>query len=590
MKHILILLIFLTGCGALSFLSPLPAPIVPRPIQYLPGAAFQPDITNGLFSDQRSAYYSMDEGIQYLPVDILLSLKRADNSGLRVMDELLLAKPERFGLLPNYVNPQSDLPLGITVSDDLNYVPIAGIACPTCHTSLISNDKGQFFLVDGASSQFMIDRLLPEMIKSIVATLINPVEFEAFYDRYQARVGYVNPSPLQASKDLAPMVQQAFLTNDTSPIAQKLPSNSSLNDAYPTYASLATRDKMFVYLTKRFIFFLGQTKYGNAKANSKIAAGGPGRANPWSVAKNMIADKYLHAKSNEEGGPVNVPFSWDYDRQKHVFWSGTTNSMLERNLAQCVSLITNFNDKTYESTCSIRKLERVSGYASKVQPPKWPENILGAIDQNYANKGKAIFKDRCLSCHNPLLSQTSAGSADFNYVDVGTDDNYVKGQMEFINGKNIFTDMIAPFISKVKTTAAKNENISDYDLVRLEGDGRWPAEWNMPVGNKIVAKPLYGVWATPPYLHNGSVPTMWDLLQPADQRPKEFHIGGYVYDSIRLGYREDRTLPDGFNFKVDCENCIGNSNRGHEFGTDLSAEEKWNLIEFMKTYSKETVF
>lgn len=593
MKLYHLLFLLLTGCGALALLSPLPAPINYRPIQYLPGADFQSDITNGLTNEERKIAYSMDEGIQYLPVNVLMSLKRPNDTGLRVMDELLLAKPERFGLLPNYVNPQFDTPLGITVSQDPApgnlYAPIAGIACSTCHTSLISNDEGQFFLVDGASSRFQVDRFIAEMLKAMVATLINPVEFDAFYARYQTRAAANITSELSTeTKDLTPLVQQAFLTNNTTDLEKSIPT-TTLADARPTNASLASKNGMYLYMTKRFIFFLGQTKYGNKPSGSHVADGGPGRANPWSVAKNMIADKYLHAKSTVEGGPVNVPFNWDFDRQKMIFLSGTTNSMLERNLAQCVSLLTIFDEKTFESTCSIKKMTAVSEYAKKVQPPKWPESILGNIDHTKADSGKTIFKDRCLSCHNPILSKTETGSANYDYLDVGTDDNYTKGQMEFINGQDIFPSMIAPFINKVKTTAAGDEGISDYELLHLE-DGRFPAIWVMPVGNRLVAKPLYGVWATAPYLHNGSVPTMWDLLQPADARPKQFHIGGYVYDSLKLGYVGDVGLPDGFDFVVGCENCVGNSNAGHEFGTDLSDEDKWSLIEFMKDYSKETVF
>jgi hypothetical protein len=592
--HLLFLL--LTGCGALALLSPLPAPLHPRPVQYLPGSSFQSSITNGLTNEERQVAYTMDEGIQYLSINILMALKRPNDTGLRVMDELLLAKPERFGLLPNYVNPQFDTPLGITVSQDqatpsTQYAPIGGIACFTCHTSLISNDKGQFFLVDGAASRFQVDRFLAEMLKSMVATLINPIEFDAFYARYQTRVAANITSELTSeTKELTPLVQQAFLTNNTADLEKNIPAISTLADAHPTTASLATKNGMYLYIVRRLIFFLAQTKYGNKPSGSHVSDGGPGRANPWSVAKNMISDKYLHSKSVIEGGPVSVPYNWDFDRQKMVFWSGTTNSMLERNLAQCVSLLTIFDEKTYESTCSIKKITAVSAYASKVHAPTWPEDILGAIDHDKASRGKVLYKDRCLSCHDPVASQTTTGSANYNYLDVGTDDNYVKGQMEYIDGKDIFPNMISPFINRVKEVAALHiEGMNYIDLYNLES-GRFPAVWIMPVGNRIVAKPLAGVWATAPYLHNGSVPTIWDLLQPVEDRPKQFHIGGYVYDTLKLGYFGDKSLPDGFDFIIGCENCVGNSNQGHEFGIEMSDDEKWDLIEFMKSYTKETAF
>ena len=53
------------------------------------------------------------------------------------------------------------------------------------------------------------------------------------------------------------------------------------------------------------------------------------------------------------------------------------------------------------------------------------------------------------------------------------------------------------------------------------------------------ARPLNGVWATAPFLHNGSVPTLWDLLQPVEKRPKQFYKGYNVYDFDNLGFIHD---------------------------------------------------
>lgn len=599
--HSLFLLLFLlTGCSALALLAPTPAPLVERPVQYLPGSSFDSTITNGLSNDDRKTLYSLDTGIQYLPINVMLSLKRTDPSGFRVMDELLFQKPERFGLLPNYIDPQSEIPLGITVSTDPHYAPMGGINCATCHTGLISNARGEFFLVDGGSSRFAVDRFIAEMVKSLVATLINPAEFDAFYNRYQLRSALTEKleNSDQTRKDMAELVKSLYTTGNTVDVQKAINDiailsgnkSTSLASSYPTEEQLSSRLGMYVYLTKRFLYFFSQTKYGTKIEGSTVSDSGLGRSNPWAVAKKMFADRYLHTSNGPklEGGPVNTPFNWDFNRQRLIFWDGVTNSMLERNLAQGVTLVTDFNNTTFETTVSIRGLKVVSDLSAKARAPKWATNILGDIDQGLAVKGKTIFQNNCLGCHDPMYNKTETGSAEYNYVDVGTDDSYYKGQMELVDGKSLFTQIIAPFINRVKITGAKNEKITD--LASYE-TGRFPILWQAPRGNAPGAKPLAGIWATPPFLHNGSVPTIWDLLQPAAQRPKHFHIGGYVYDSKKLGYIEDTSLPDGFDFNVSCAvGCGGNDNRGHEFGTNLSDDDKWALIEFMKVYSSDTQF
>ena len=92
-----------------------------------------------------------------------------------------------------------------------------------------------------------------------------------------------------------------------------------------------------------------------------------------------------------------------------------------------------------------------------------------------------------------------------------------------------------------------------------------------------------GVWATPPYLHNGSVLTLYDLLLPAAQRPAKFFVGGRKYDPVRLGYVNEQDAQRVFVFDT---TKSGNSNSGHEYGTTLSEEEKMQLLEFLKSFKQ----
>ncbi len=103
------------------------------------------------------------------------------------------------------------------------------------------------------------------------------------------------------------------------------------------------------------------------------------------------------------------------------------------------------------------------------------------------------------------------------------------------------------------------------------------------------ARPLNGIWATPPYLHNGSVPSVYKLLSPRDERPDVFYTGSREYDPRNLGYRTER-MRGAFKFDT---RVTGNSNDGHRFeegapgdgiiGGELSEDERLAIIEFLKS-------
>ena len=99
------------------------------------------------------------------------------------------------------------------------------------------------------------------------------------------------------------------------------------------------------------------------------------------------------------------------------------------------------------------------------------------------------------------------------------------------------------------------------------------------------ARPLNGIWAGAPYLHNGSVPNLYELLLPAAERSETFYIGSWEYDTERVGYAN---RPEPGAFLVDTT-LPGNSNAGHEYGTGadglalLSEAEVWALLEYLKT-------
>jgi hypothetical protein len=197
-------------------------------------------------------------------------------------------------------------------------------------------------------------------------------------------------------------------------------------------------------------------------------------------------------------------------------------------------------------------------YVKTVESPKYP----GTIDSDLAKKGERVFEIVCARCHGsyspgaPPYKETI-----FPLSRIGTDADRLR---------SVTPELI---------TATNNSIFGKY--VRVESTGGY------------VAPPLDGIWCRGPYLHNGSVPTLADLLLPAAQRPISFFVGGdTAYDLQRLGvmYREE-LAPDGsrqgaraskkqFQFNT---RDPANSNEGHEFSNKISAEDSAALLEYLKT-------
>jgi hypothetical protein len=95
--------------------------------------------------------------------------------------------------------------------------------------------------------------------------------------------------------------------------------------------------------------------------------------------------------------------------------------------------------------------------------------------------------------------------------------------------------------------------------------------------------PLDGLWLRSPYLHNGSVPTLQDLLERPEDRPAQFYRGNDVYDPVKVGFVADVAGANGSKFFQYDTSLPGNGNGGHLYGTTLSAPEKTALVEYLKT-------
>ena len=150
-----------------------------------------------------------------------------------------------------------------------------------------------------------------------------------------------------------------------------------------------------------------------------------------------------------------------------------------------------------------------------------------------------------------------------------------------ISALTLLGDLVTRVLSAQPVAAAQavvNAKLHKQEKVAKQGDHREDPNDPSVALLAYKARPLNGAWASAPYLHNGSVPTLYDLLRPANQRPTRFAVGRWEYDPKKVGYVSDGEIP----FVVDTT-LSGNRNSGHEYGTKLSEEERWALVEYLKS-------
>jgi mono/diheme cytochrome c family protein len=191
-------------------------------------------------------------------------------------------------------------------------------------------------------------------------------------------------------------------------------------------------------------------------------------------------------------------------------------------------------------------LRRVQNFMSGLAAPKYPLSI----DQALAATGRTVFESTCASCHAPDGARTWTS---IPVDEVATDRHRLDSWTE---------------------DAARASND------RIEGRGWKFAAFKKTAG--YLAKPLEGIWLRGPYLHNGSVPSLMDLLETPERRPARFWRGYDVLDASGVGFIASGPEAERVGTRFDTS-LPGNSNEGHLYGTGLPADSKRALLEFLKT-------
>ncbi|HEU4683505.1 MAG TPA: hypothetical protein VFS39_03275, partial [Nitrospira sp.] len=291
---------------------------------------------------------------------------------------------------------------------------------------------------------------------------------------------------------------------------------------------------------------------------------GPGRVDTWAYYKvAKLQDRfwlleklpdfgppYIYMDAGSLTGIADFPALW---REKAeggaLHWDGNNTNPLERNITAAMGA------GVTPATLDLEAVKRIADwFGSTTYSPESYHEVKGAAQPGPPardDRGLVLFVKHCGQCHGD-------------------------------NGSRV-TEIVD--ISEIQTDRGRLDAFTE-PLSRKLNEVRHLAVWKLDHYRKTSGYAnllLTGIWLRAPYLHNGSVPTLWHLLQDPGKRPETFCRGNDLYDWTNVGFEWDSGKDDcRGSFKYDTR-LPGNSNAGHTFGTELSPEDKRHLLEYLKT-------
>ncbi|MFO1058190.1 MAG: di-heme-cytochrome C peroxidase [Dongiaceae bacterium] len=586
---------------------------------------------NGLTPAQRERFYHLSQGSEILPWILLTAVDVGDPAS----DTPFVENLGRFGLLPD-PGRADGLPVGLTVSTNpfTFGMEFVGISCAACHVGELSHD-GKAVRVDGAPNLFNMQLFYSQAVDALLAATSDRGKLwralkrlgRQDYGRYGIAAPFVRPvtlvyyganlllhrDRLDARLELMAVIRLAKEHRDP----QHPTSGFGRLDAFD-----GTRNFLFTRLRK---------------------ADGPDgfQVNAANMVRLDAAVKFPPLWSRKEAAPDAVeayreqpgrfPPVWGFKDYDWVEWTINTNTVMERNVTETlgagatVVLDPGRSGSLFDSSIPIGNMHDLEWLAYYIDPPRWPAEVFGAIKPELAAAGKAIFQGRCAGCHEYGADRRTPNGLirlrGLRPEEVGTDPTvalriscpipdtgalaiaptaFTAAQAQLLKGctgvpadgaafsGNSFARTVQAAVDGIKQKAYAAAGIDaarQHAMEDLERRGR--VIWRdtlldtQPPYGPYAPRPLYGIWAAAPYLHNGSVPTLHDLLLPPDQRPETFPLGARVYDPVKLGFAS-----------VPCtqQDCVvdtkrtGDGHGGHLWGTDLAEPDRMALLEYLKTY------
>lgn len=253
--------------------------------------------------------------------------------------------------------------------------------------------------------------------------------------------------------------------------------------------------------------------------------------------------------------PISVPPWWGMAKKNAMFYTTIGRGDHSRFMLLASMLCIEGID---DVEATIGYSDDIHAYIKSLEPPEWP----WAIETDLAAKGEALFDDACAECHGTYGDEETYPNRVYPLAKIGTDPAYAT---EHTNGDR------------------------DRFYRWIEASPYGDAETAAPAPGYI-APPLDGIWATAPYLHNGSVPSLAALLTPSERPDFWRHTAPRRYDRVALGWAHEALEtgqadePDPAARRLIYDTTFrGYGNLGHSFGEDLSDAEKAALIEYLKT-------
>jgi hypothetical protein len=270
---------------------------------------------------------------------------------------------------------------------------------------------------------------------------------------------------------------------------------------------------------------------------------GPGRDDPMNLTKFFL----LNADRNKDKttGNADFPAIWDLSaREGHSLnWGGETQDPLAVIMDSALGL------GAPPGPHFEKQMRDLRAYLQRKAPPKYP--MAPESSDPAVIEGAKLYTANCAECHD---TKGKYYGKVIPIEDIGTDrERFDTWQQEDADGAN---------------RVAAQMGVTRKDMVKDKG---------------YVAGPLSGVWLTAPYLHNGAVANLDQLLTRPEDRRETFYRGCDLYDQEKMGFVSDQPEPScPSNFLFDTR-LPGNGRLGHAYGTDLTREQKTQLIEYLKT-------
>lgn len=487
-------------------------------------------------------------GSRFIPYIWFIALEQPDTRAL-FRDNRHMASLGFITVQADEYNPDG-LAVGLVRDSDKKNGDYIGLTCAACHTGQVSI-HGQRIRIDGGQSLIDFTQFEKSILASLKATLTDPEKFSRFF------------KIVSTSTDIEVEILKGQL------------------------------QKRITELEHHYAVNKTDVPYGK------------GRLDAFGQIFNAIAVEALHIPENIRApdAPTSYPVLWDASHLDIVQWNGSAPNKepgpLFQNAITALAVygtVSVLQDKrTYESSIRISNLGSIQREFYQLVAPQWPVEYAGALDAKKIAAGKLLYEQHCVQCHgyvNPQDKKRKLMAVLTPVVDVGTDslmsDNFKNHTVKsgVLEGKSLMTfagDKIPAqtkpldLVTHTAAGALFNQPWQTLKAIVKEYQSNNSAPENSIPGYK--ARPINGVWASAPYLHNGSVPTIYDLLLPTTERPITFYVGNTELDLIKVGH----TISESPHATFFDTRLRGNSNAGHEYGTQLNDGQRWELVEYIKS-------